>query len=199
MRRYISLRLALAVLAIPVAHAVAANQDSSSSASMADAARHAREQSKNSTKPAKVITDDDLDAKKQVKPGQQGLTVDSTPKLETQPPSAEDVAAAKADEAAAKATDAKDTAEIKSLKELVAQAEKDLDLAKRALALQQDTYLSNPDHEHDVAGKATLDEMQQSINEKQEQVERLKTRLDALLKKHPEKSPAPPTQSDRSP
>ena len=63
------------------------------SQSIADAARRSREQSKNATKPSKVITDDDLD-RKNIKPGAQGLTVDAPAKLETAPPTADSVAAA---------------------------------------------------------------------------------------------------------
>ena len=63
------------------------------SQSIADAARRSREQSKNATKPSKVITDDDLD-KKNIKPGAQGLTVDAPAKLETTPPTPDTVAAA---------------------------------------------------------------------------------------------------------
>jgi hypothetical protein len=55
------------------------------SQSIAEAARRSREQTKNTTKPSKVITDDDLD-KNNVKPGAQGLTVDAPAKLETNRP-----------------------------------------------------------------------------------------------------------------
>ena len=132
------------------------------SQNIAEAARRSREQAKNATKPSKVITDDDLD-KKGVKPGQQGLTVDAPAKLETQPPTPDQVAAAATTPAAA-ATDpgaapaAADDPEVAQLKEQLADAEKDADLGKRELALQQDSYLSNPDHEHDSAGKAKVDQ-----------------------------------------
>ena len=44
------------------------------SSSVAEAARRAREQKQNASSPAKVISDDDLDAKR-VQPGQEGLTI----------------------------------------------------------------------------------------------------------------------------
>jgi uncharacterized coiled-coil protein SlyX len=46
--------------------------------------------------------------------------------------------------------------------------------------LDQDTFYSNPDYEHDVAGKAKLAVLQQQINEKQQEVDRLKARLAKL-------------------
>src|SRR4029077_419713 len=130
------------------------------SQNIAEAARRSREQAKNATKPSKVITDDDLD-KKGVKPGQQGLTVDAPARLETQPPAMDQVAAATTKPTAA-ATDpaaapaASDDPEVVMLKEQLADAEKDADLGKRELVLQQDSYLSNPDHGHDTAGKAKV-------------------------------------------
>ena len=168
------------------------------SPSIADAARRSREQAKNATKPSKVITDDDLD-KTKVKPGQQGLTVDAPAKLETQPPTPDAVAAAATSPAPAAdpATVAAptDDPEVLKMKDAIAEAEKDADLLKRELALEQDTYLSNADHEHDLAGKAKLEGLQQQINDKQADVDRLKTRLAALQELHhtpPAKPAAPP-------
>ena len=165
------------------------------SQNIAEAARRSREQAKSATKPSKVITDDDLD-KKGVKPGQQGLTVGAPAQLETQPPTPGAVAAAK--EAMAAAAPAADVApsddpEVVSLKEQIADAEKDADLGKRELALQQDSYLSNPDHEHDSAGKFKVDELQQQIADKQQEIDRLKTRLAAAQELH--KTPAAPAKT----
>jgi hypothetical protein len=172
------------------------------SQSIADAARRAREAAKNATKPSKVITDDDLD-KKNVKPGAQGLTVDATAKLETQPPTSDAVAAAatltspSADPATTPA--ASDDPEILKMKEVVADAERDMDLLKRELALQQDTFLSNADHQHDPAGKARLDSLQQQLNDKQQDVDRLKTRLAALQELHHTPPPAKPAKQPTAP
>jgi hypothetical protein len=159
------------------------NSGAHSQQSIAEAARRARQQSKNATKPSRVITDDDLD-KKNVKPGQQGLTVDAPAKLETQPPTPGAVAEAQVDDSqskdAATAPSASDDAEIKKLKEQIAEAEKDVDLLKRDLALKQDTYYSNPDYLHNTAGKAVIDAQQQEIATQQENIGRLKIRLAAL-------------------
>ena len=176
------------------------NQSSADAQSqnIAEAARRSREQAKNATKPSKVITDDDLD-KKGVKPGQQGLTVDAPAKLETQPPTPDAVSAAAATTSAstdpATAPAASDDPEIAQLKDQIADAEKDADLGKRELALQQDSYLSNPDHEHDTAGKAKVDALQQQISDKQQDIDRLKTRLAAMQELHKTPPPAKPATS----
>jgi hypothetical protein len=158
-------------------------QSSSQPQSIADAARKSRETAKNATKPSKVITDDDLD-REYIKPGAEGLTVDAPPKLETESPSPGAVAAAIAESSVSSDPAAvvapSDDPEIAKLKEKIADAEKDAELARRDLALQQDTYYSNPDYVHDTAGKAKLDALQQQINDKQQEIDRLKTRLAAM-------------------
>jgi hypothetical protein len=152
--------------------------------SVADAARRAKEAKDKAAAKTKVITDDDLDAKR-VKPGDQGLTT-PTPQLETGPPPAADVAAAEAaDKAAAKSpADAPaqkgDSPEVRRLKEQLARAELDLDLAKREAALSRDSFYSNPDFAHDTAGKAKLDALQQQIADQQQKVDDVKARLASL-------------------
>jgi len=174
--------------------------------SIAEAARKSRQSAKNTTKPSKVITDDDLD-REYIKPGGQGLKVDGPPKLETEPPGAGAVAEATAESSAppdpATAAAPSDDPEITRLKDLIADAEKDADLARRDLALQQDTFYSNPDYVHDTAGKAKLATLQQQINDKQQEVDRLKVRLAALeelqKKKHSKsRAGSAPVPSDKS-
>ena len=185
-----------------------AQQSATTDASVAAAARRARDQKKNAAKSSKVITDDDLD-RHEFKPGQGGFNVMAPPQMETQPPSAEAVAAAESadiasDEEAQKEAAAQD-ADIAKLKSQVAQGEKDLDVLRRQVALDQDSYLSNPDHAHDTAGKSNLDNEKQQINDRQEQVERLKTRLAAVeeLKGHRKplrkKAAAPAPQPENPP
>jgi hypothetical protein len=178
-------------------------QSGAQSQSIAEAARRSRA-AKNSTKPSKVITDDDLD-KENIKPGAQGLTVDAPAKLETQPPSPDAVADAAATPSAAPdpatVAAATDDPEITRLKDAIADAEKDADLARRDLALQQDTVYSNPEYQHDTAGKAKLAALQQQINDKQQDIDRLKTRLAALeeLQKKKRAKPAvAPVPADQS-
>lgn len=216
MRLFSSLRVTAALLGAGVCLPIAtlaqsqdaqAQQSASSDASVAAAARRARDQKKNAAKSSKVITDDDLD-RHEFKPGQGGFNVMAPPQMETQPPSAEAVAAAdkaadKASEEEAKEVAAQD-ADIARLKLQVTQGEKDLDVLRRQLALDQESYLSKTDYAHDTAGKSNLDNEKQQINDRQEEVERLKTRLAALeeLKSH-RKSPrtkvAPPAQTENPP
>jgi hypothetical protein len=180
-----------------------AQQSAPSDASVADAARRARDQKKNAAKSSKVITDDELD-RHEFKPGKAGFNVMAPPQLETEPPSAEAVAAAQAaDEDAEKEAAAQD-ADIASLKLKITQAEKDLDVSRRQLALDQDSYLSKTDYAHDTVGQSNLDSERQQINDKQAQIERLKTRLAALeeLKSHRKttrKKATPAPQNENSP
>jgi hypothetical protein len=51
---------------------------------------------------------------------------------------------------------------------------------RKRISLRQDTYFSNPDHSHDLAGKAKLDAMLEQITDKQQAVDALKTQLAAL-------------------
>jgi uncharacterized coiled-coil protein SlyX len=81
------------------------------------------------------------------------------------------------------------------MKQQLAEAQKALDFLQRDLALQQDTYISNPDHAHDIPGKAKLDAMLQQIAGSQQTVDALKAQLAALLASTPSGSanPRPPT------
>lgn len=184
LRRDLHIAQAILVVVCFFPLAAAAQSQDTQSQSVADAARRAKEAKQKASAKSKVITDDDLDAKK-VKPGEQGLTT-PTPQLETGPPPAAAVAAAEAaDKAAAKSpADAPvqktDSPEVLRLKAELARAEQDLDLSKRESALAQDTFFSNPDHARDTAGKAKLDSMQQQIADRQQKVQDLKTQLASL-------------------
>jgi hypothetical protein len=160
------------------------------SQSVADAARRAR-QDKNSSKPtsrpSKVITDDDLSSTAK---SAEGVNVGAPPKLETQPPSQSAVATTEAADQVADSDTAHvkkgDDPEIAKAKEDVAKASKELDLLQRELALDQDTFYSNTDYVHDRAGQTKLADEQQQINLKQQEVNALKTRVQELeAKKKP--------------
>jgi hypothetical protein len=162
--------------------------------SVADAARRNREQKKNLVRRARVVSDDDLD-REYFRSGQQGLDVGGAPTLQTEAPSASAVAAAEAADAAAiAATEApvpngnetKDDMEIADLKARIAEAEIDLGLQRRELALNEDTVYSNPNYTGSHAGKAKLEAEQQRINEKQWQIQDLKLYV-AVLQEHQER------------
>jgi hypothetical protein len=185
-------------------------QSTSQGSPVADAARRSRDKKKNpssSAKSTKVITDDDLD-RVHFQPGPDVLNVGASPKSETEAASTQAVAAAEATDNAAEQDGVKAAgehdAEIARLKSQITEAERDLDLVRRQLTLDQDIYLANPDYAHDVAGKAKLDGAKQRITDKQQDVERLKTRLAAVeeLKSQPKparKQAASPAQTENAP
>jgi hypothetical protein len=216
MSRRISLPLAIAAIfaaAVLPLTTLAQSQDSPAQ-SVADAARRAREQKKAAAKqPAPVITDDTL---KPAAPATQDANAPAPPQspeaapappraLAAQPAAdssgAPDASAAPAPAgqpapaASAGDTDqkAKDSAELATLKQQIADAQKDLDLLQRELGLQQNTYFSNPDHSHDLAGKAKLDAMLEQITDKQQAVDALKRLLAALPGSSSSAAPPAPT------
>jgi uncharacterized coiled-coil protein SlyX len=209
MSRRISLRLAIAILtAVPLFPLTALGQSQDTqSESVADAARRAREKKKAAEKqPAPVITDDTLKPSAPASPEANVPTPATSSEAAPAPasgaqPTADPSGAANAEAAPgapASEADQKTQAsgELASLKQQVADAQKGLELLQRDLSLQQDTYISNPDHSHDTAGKAKLDAMQQQVTEKQQEVDALKTRLAALqesLKTTAPPAPAAPT------
>jgi hypothetical protein len=210
MRLTAFLQIVAALLGIAICLPTAARAQSqdagapSQNSSVADAARRSRDKKKNSSKSAKVITDEDLD-RRNFPPGQEGLNVGAAPRLETEPPSPQAVASAEAADKSSEQQAVKDAAEqdaqITRLKEQIKDAEKDFDLSQRQLALDQDSYFSNPDYAHDPAGKAKLDGEKQQINDKQQEIERLKTRLAALEELKSRRKPAraqaaPPPQTE---
>jgi hypothetical protein len=193
--------LIVALTLLPCGQGRSQDTQTGQSQSVADAARRARDQKKDQNKKiaksaSKVITDDDLDTKN-FKPGAEGLNVGSTPKLDTQPPSAAAVASAEAaDKAAASAASGSgrkpgDDPEIATLKERIAQVQKDLDLLQRGFSLDQDSFYSQPDYSRDTAGKAKLDAERQRLNEKQKELDELKTRLAALTELQDRKKSQP--------
>ena len=190
MSRLISLRLAVSIVlasALLPAAGFAQSQDS-----VAEAARRARAQKKNSEKPVKVVTDETLEVKKgdvQSAAAEQ-LRMPGTPETPAQPAPANAPSSAAQNEKKA-SEDEKLAKEVAALKEQIKQAQSDLDLAKREQALQQDTYFSNPDHVHDTAGKAKLDALKQQITDKQQELDRLKARL-AELQPQGDSTTAPP-------
>jgi hypothetical protein len=189
----IHLRLALsAILAAAILPAMVFAQ-SQDSQSVAEASRRARAQKKNAEKPSKVITDDTLVVKK----GDVQSATAEQPKIAGSPetPAQPAASAATAQGGASAGASANPPAsknvseEEKSrgilkqrvgLKEKIKDAQSDLDLLQREYQLDQDSYLSNPDHANDTAGKERLDAMKQQIANKQQELERMKAELAAL-------------------
>jgi len=186
--RVIALTLPLAFSLSGLLATRLAAQDSPDT-SVADAARRAKEQKQSVPKPVKVITNDNLPA---------------APKPETpagtQPASSPDAAQPAADTATvpAASTDAKapgDAAtnpEVVALKRQIADQQKEVDLLLRLYSLDQDAFLSSPDHAKDLQGKAKLDAQQEEIHAKVAAVAALKAKLDAIAPDESTKAPPPP-------
>lgn len=148
------------------------------SQSVAEAARRAREKKKDSAKPAKVITDDTLDVKK----GDVQSAVAEEPKIAGAPEAAKQSANGTANPAASDAKtqaaqDDKLKKEIAAVKERLKDALGDLDLLQRENRLDQDTYYSEPNFASDTAGKQKLDDEQQKMSDKRQEIDRLKAKL----------------------
>ncbi len=161
--------------------------------SVAEAARRAREQKKAQAKPAKVITDESLDVKKgdvQSAAAEQ-LRVPGTPEPQPQP-TATSTNSSATQSPKNPAEDEKVAKERAELKEQIKQVQSDIDLAQRELRLQQDSFFSSPDYSHNTAGKAKLDGLKQQISDKQEDLEKLKSRLAALPPAKEEPAATPP-------
>jgi hypothetical protein len=209
MSRRISLRLAIAAIfaAAVLAWTTRAQSQDPPAQSVADAARRAREQKKAAAKqPAPVITNDTL---KPAAPAQSPEAAPAPPPAPAAQPAADSSSAPGASAAPARAAQpapavnagdsdqkAKDS-ELAKLKQQVADALKGLELLQRELALQRDSYLSNPDHSHDLAGKAMLEGMLEQITDKQQAVDALKTQLAALQASSGTTAPAAPIAPPR--
>ncbi|HLZ11052.1 MAG TPA: hypothetical protein VKP58_00570 [Candidatus Acidoferrum sp.] len=200
--RKLSLASALAlVAALAVATPSFAQAQNDSSESVAEAARKAKERKKASPKDNRVITNDTIELRpasadtSDAPPA--GTVVTTTPvatpsgtaatATSASAPAASADVSATAKPAAATASDAKKKEEAAAAaaktKELLAQAQDQLDVLKRELALDSDSFFSNPDYAHDASGKSKLDELKQSIGDKQISVEELKQQLAELMEK----------------
>ncbi len=182
MLRFIPLRLALPVVLSATLLPAAAFAQSQDTQSVAEAARRARAQKKNTEKPAKVITDETLDVKKgdvQSATAEQ-LRMPGSPETQAQPaPTNAPSSAVQSEKKASE--DEKLAKKIAALQEQIKQAQDDLDLLQREQSLEQNNYYSKTDYAHDTAGKVKLDALKQQISDKQQDVDALKTRLAALL------------------
>jgi hypothetical protein len=200
----LSLAFSLSVLSL------AAQDPNPQDSSVAEAARQAREQKKSASKPAKVVTNDSLPAASKpdfttspaTPPG-------SSPAAITQPMSNNDTgpatsAPASSTEASDQPASAAETGpqpgdsnpaapkpgtaaegvqskpEVAALKQQLADQQQEVDLLLRLYALDQDAFLSNPDHAKDLQEKAKLDAQQEEIRAKTTEVARLKAKLEAI-------------------
>lgn len=178
---------------------------------VAEAARRAREQKKDEAKTPHVWNNDDI-------PKTNGVSVvGETPAAGTGAsagdaassanPAAAPAVAPNGDSAAAPGQPAASektgaiAAELATAKEQLKSLQTDLDIAQRKYALDQQTYLSNPQHQDDVAGASQLKDeedqiaaKQQEIADSQKKVDEIQARLTAAASAP---THAPPPRDDK--
>ena len=163
---------------IPRAQAQSGQQES-----IAEAARRSREQKKEAAKPATVITNDTLEPLKPEAPAAAttpSAAATSDTNTSTAAPAA--TASTSAPPAAPATTEAPEDraakqANLSSLKQQIANLQKEADLAQRALNLANDDFYSKPDFSKDEEGKAKLDALKSDVAQKLDELARLKTQL----------------------
>ena len=165
----------------------ASAQSQGDNASVADAARRAREQKRATSKPVRTLTNDDLPAA----PAQPALPVAAatgaaeTPDADQAQASGEGTAPAKAPPAVRPggepdAKRAEREAALKRAKADLAEAQGQLDVLQRKAALDSDTFYSKTGYASDSEGKERLDAEAQQISDKKSQVDDLKAKVVAL-------------------
>jgi hypothetical protein len=169
--------------------------------SVAEAARRARQQKQDAPKPAKVIDNDTLVPASSTKAASTA-TPSNAPDANTAPTTENNGAPADKPKAeSGKSGDQTDEdakkAEIEALKKQIADLKTKVDLQQREISLQQDSFLSNPDHEHDTAGKEKLDSMETDLTQAKSELADLLAKIAALVPdaadtKIPESAPSKP-------
>ncbi len=153
-----------------------AAQSGQSQDSLAAAARRAREEKKDEPKPAKVWDNDNIPSN----PGAVSVVGDANQGVQGQ-----DQAAGSTDSSQqAPPADSKDkaaiSAELDSDQQQLKSLKTDLDFAQRKLVLDQQMYYGKPDYSSDKAGGAALKDEQDQIAAKQQEIDDLQQKIDAL-------------------
>jgi DNA repair exonuclease SbcCD ATPase subunit len=154
--------------------------------SVADAARRARQQKQAASKPAPVITNDTL----RPAPAPTGTAASTQASADS---TAASPSAASTEQKPAADTEEhaeRKKQEIAELKQQIAEKQEALKFLQRDLALKQDTFYSNPDHQHDSDGKSKLDSAQTDIKQIEDDIAALKAKL-ADLGPEEKTKPAP--------
>jgi hypothetical protein len=187
------------LLASPLAIAPAVpaqSQDTAQSGqqdSLAAAARRAREEKKEEPKAARVWDNDNIPSA----PGAVSVVGDTS--------SASDAAAsdqgAQNQKQAANSNDkdkAAKSAEIDSDNHELSSLKTDLDISERKLVLDQQMYYGKPDYSSDKAGAAALKDEQDQIALKQQAIDDLQKKIDALGSQVPTTSDNPPANQNQN-
>lgn len=157
--------------------------------SIAEAARLNRERKKTTTaKPGAVITDDTLHPSTSAASSAASSATTPTSAANTSAPAA----AGAPDQPEVSKEDAdKRKAQIAAVKQEMKDKQSEVELAQRLLSLDQDALLSKTDYSHDTAGKAKIDSERADLKQKQDDLEKLKAKLQSLGPE-PASAPAPP-------
>jgi hypothetical protein len=168
----------------------ASAQSQGDNASVADAARRAREQKKAAAKPARTLTNDDLPAAPAVRAQSAVAPTDAAEPANADQTKSEGESAvpaktpAPAEPNAQGYIPAKKPAEteaaLKRAKAELAQVQNEFDVLQRQAALDSDSYYSKTDYVRDTEGKAKLDADAQQVKDKKARVDDLKARVAAL-------------------
>ena len=197
--RIIARALALLLMAGSFSAVRLAAQDEPS---VAEAARRARQQKQAAPKPARIIDNDSIPPSHTAPatPAADSAASEANPSAPT--PSSDSNAPAKSEDATAPPSEkgtadadaaAARKAKMEALKKQIADKKESVDLQQRAIALAQDTFYSNPDHEHDRDGKAKLDSMQGDLEQAKAELAELQAKLAELGESADSKpAPAPP-------
>src|SRR5258707_7713017 len=170
--------------------------------SVAEAAKRAREQKKNATKPVRTLTNDNLPAASSAASSDIATPAPKTNADGTVPSAAPDASAPKAGTpgAAAKNEDAEkqkkvNLALLDGAKKQLASREHELDVLQRKLVLDSDAHFSKGDIAGDTAGQSTLDEDNQLIGEKKRSIEAVKAKIAELIALLGADAPAEPDKN----
>jgi hypothetical protein len=184
------LTLTLAASAGVFGVACQAQSPTSSTDSLAAAARRAREDKKNQpTKSAAVFTNDNLPTTGTISvvgaapASSAAATTAAASTTAAQPAAAASPASADAKKASA------DEQALATAKARLANAKKDLDLLQRTYNLDQQSYLSNPNHTSDSAGAGNLQNEKNQIQDKTSEVDVDQSLVDTLVAKMPPQAP----------
>jgi hypothetical protein len=154
--------------------------------SVAEAAKRARQQ-KESSKPVKVITNDEIPsapapapAPAQAAPGNADAATPATTPAETKKSAEEN-----AEEEAQK------KAKIEALQRQIHDLERDVNIQKGAIRLDEETYYSNPNRPRNTDEKNKIDREKQDLQRMESDLQDLKSQLEALGVEIPAKPPKP--------
>jgi hypothetical protein len=176
--------LTLFVAAFAFSSPLLAQQDDPPS--VAEAARRARQQKQDAAKPAHVIDNDAIPPSPAASNSTPAPASNGNP---AKPPESGSASSEAAKQDGDKGDDEKQKAEIDALKKEIADKLAKVTLQQRDIALAQDTFLSNPDHEHDTAGKEKIDSMQSDLTQLQTALTELQAKLAALTPATDQKTP----------